>query len=164
MSEGEFGDREHLFAVLDEFDTAMLVTKEPNGELRARPMAIAGRKGDKVYFATDHHSPKVDELEADPFVNVVCQSKRRFASLSGRARVTRDRALVDEMWSEGWKVWFPNGKEDPELVLLEVDPDEGAYWDESGTKGLRYLFRAASAYMTGNSPGAGSDEAGKVRF
>jgi general stress protein 26 len=164
MGAGDNAERDHLFAVLDEFDTAMLVTKEPNGELRGRPMAIAGRRGDTLYFATDQHSPKVDELGADPLVAVVCQSKRRFLSLSGRARVTRDRALVDEMWSEGWKVWFPNGKDDPELVLLEFDPDEGAYWDESGTKGLRYLFRAASAYVTGNAPGAGADEAGKVRF
>lgn len=168
MSVGEEKtERDHLFDVLEEFDTAMLVTRSSVGELRSRPMAVAERREDgdgKLYFATRADSPKVDELEADPTVNVSFQSRTRFASVSGQAHVSRDRALIERLWSETWKTWFPGGKDDPELCVVVVDPDEGAYWDQSGAKGLRYLFRAVRAYATGTTPNESVDSTGKVRL
>ena len=55
--------------------------------------------------------------DADPRVNVVMQDGRRFVSLSGVASVVDDRALIEELWSESWKVWFPKGKDDPSLRI-----------------------------------------------
>ena len=79
--------------------------------------------------------------------------------------VRRDRAKIDEFWKEVYKVWFPKGKEDPELTLVAVEPSEGEYWDDEGFKRIKYLFEAAKAYATGTKPEIDEgEEHAKVRL
>jgi general stress protein 26 len=86
------------------------------------------------------------------------QDSGRYVSLSGSARAVRDRALVEGLWSESWKVWFPQGKDDPSLRILIVGPTEASYWDASGLRGLKYFFEAAKAYVNGTRPPSDNDE------
>jgi general stress protein 26 len=168
MTEAE--KRAHLREVVSDFDTAMLVTRTTAGEIRARPLALSAAETGAdmledgvLYFPTSLSSPKIEEIAADPRVAVTMQDKRRFVSISGTARILSDRALVDRLWSEAWKVWFPDGKEDPELCLLEVSPTAAEYWDQKGGKGLRYLFDAAKAYVQGETPETTDEQHAKVR-
>ena len=157
LSEAE--KKERLSELMAGFSTAMLVTHTHEGGMRARPLSIAGKREDGgLYFSTAIESPKVDELHADPHVAVVMQDGRRFVSLSGVAHVLQDRALVERLWSESWKVWFPKGKDDPSLALLVIEPLEAAYWDISGTTGIRYIFEMAKAYVKGARPPSDDDE------
>jgi general stress protein 26 len=145
---------EHLRTMLREFTTAMLVTRRDDGGLRSRPMAIAEARIDGVvYFSTAIDSPKIEELAADSRVNVAMQSGGRFVSITGRARVVKDRALLERLWSEAWRVWFPGGKDDPTLCLIAVEPEEAEYWDRSGAKGIKSFFQMAKAYVSGTQPG-----------
>src|SRR3954471_868765 len=133
-SSSEASRQRHLLEVIDNFDTAMLVTRTSDGALRSRPLAVADcREDGTIYFATSSDSGKVAELEDDPHVNVTLQNDRQYVSLTGRAEVVDDRALVDRLWSEHWKVWFPEGKDDPSLRLLAVHPEMAEYWDNAGT-------------------------------
>jgi general stress protein 26 len=142
-----------------DFDTAMLVTRTHDGELRARPLTVATAQDDGyLYFSTSVESPKVAEITEDQHVAVTFQDSKRYVSLTGTARLSRDRALIDRLWSEAWKVWFPKGKDDPTLAILIVAPIAGEYWDNAGTKGLRYAFEAAKAYATGTKPVDGADD------
>ncbi|MES1204993.1 MAG: pyridoxamine 5'-phosphate oxidase family protein [Pseudomonadota bacterium] len=151
--------RARLRDLMSDFDTAMLVTHTDDGGLRSRPLSIAENRADgALYFATSLESPKVHELEADPRVNVSMQDKKKFVSVSGQARISKDRALIDKLWSEGWKVWFPKGKDDPTLCILTVEPSEAAYWDMTGAVGVRYLFAMAKAYVTGTKAASDDDE------
>ncbi len=144
--------------LLDEFGVAMLVTRTADGSLRARPMALALAEPDgTLWFATDRHSGKVDELESDGRVAVTMQSKGKFVSLSGTARTVDDRGKVAELWKAEWRVWFPGGKDDPNIVLLKVDGSAGEYWDNSGTSGVKYLIAAGKALLTGERPAVGHD-------
>jgi general stress protein 26 len=151
--------REQLQKIMHGFDTAMLVTRGANGGMHSRPLAIAEHSNAEVlYFATSIDSTKVKELSDDPNVNVTMQEKRRFVSLTGTAKVTRDRALIDQLWAESWKVWFPSGKDDPSLCLLVVDPTEATYWDGAGVQGLEFLFQAAKAYIKGEDAKGDHDD------
>lgn len=151
--------REHVWKLVSAFDTAMLITSAIGGGLRSRPLSIAKkRKDDRLYFATAIESEKVQEIARDPNVNVALQDGRRFVSLTGRARVVQDRSLIRELWSESWKVWFPQGQDDPSLCLLEIEPAEASYWDGSGATGLKYLFEMARAYVTHTHPTSDGDE------
>jgi general stress protein 26 len=152
--------RERLNELLGGFDTAMLVTRTEGGGLRSRPLSIVHNEDDRraLYFSTSIDSPKVRELEADPRVNVCMQDKRRFVSVTGVARLVKDRALIDRLWSEAWRVWFPGGKDDPSLRILIVEPSEAAYWDASGLEGVIYLFEMAKAYVTGTKADSDDDE------
>jgi general stress protein 26 len=148
----------HLFELIASFSTAMLVTHALDGSLRARPLSVAKPHGDgRVYFSTSIDSPKVLELDADPRVVITFQDGGRYVSLSGTAEISRDRALVDALWSELWKVWFPGGKDDPTLAIIAVTPSEGEYWDQTGLAGMRYFFRSAKGYLTGTKPADGAD-------
>ena len=151
--------RAHLREVIADFDTAMLITHAEGGELRARPLALAQTKDDGVlYFPTSSSSPKIRELEVDSHVCVTMQDRRRrFVSISGHAQIMRDRPIIEALWSDAWKVWFPQGKDDPDLALIAVVPSAAEYWDIKGGKGLAYLFGAARAYVTGTTPDVGDD-------
>ena len=161
LSEAE--KREILKKLVSDFDTAMLVT-QADGGMRARPLGIAeqGENGE-LYFSTGIESPKVAELEADAHVCVTMQDKQRFVSLTGTARILKDRALIERLWSESWRIWFPDGKDDPSLCLLVVNPSEAAYWDSSGATGLKYLFEMAKAYVTGMRPDTDDDDVHTAR-
>jgi len=151
--------RKRLSELVVRFDTAMLVTRSSDGGMRARPLAIADAGDDEtLYFSTSIESPKVREIEADPHVNVVMQDGRRYVSLSGVAKVVRDRGIIERLWSPSWKVWFPNGVDDPSLCLLRVEPVEAAYWDMTGTAGIKYVFEMARAFVTGSRPASDADE------
>lgn len=140
----------HLVQVLKDFDSGILVTRTERGELRGRPMALAKiEAGGDIFFASSLNNETVREIEADPRVAVTVQGSLKFASVSGRAHIMRDRALIKQLWREGWKLWFPDGPDDPSLCLIKFDADEGEYWDNSGTRGIRFALRAASAYAHG---------------
>ena len=144
--------------LLAEFDTAMVVTKDLQGQLRARPMAIADIQPEGVlWFLTQRDSGKVDEIERDAHVCVTMQSITKFVSISGSAVGVEDRAKIAEIWNEAWKVWFPGGKSDPQLLLLKMEGRAGEYWDNSGASGLKYLIQAGKAYLSGTRPDVEGD-------
>jgi general stress protein 26 len=136
--------------ILSQFETAMLVTHAKDGALHARPMAIAGREasGD-LWFVTATDAPKLAELAWENRACVTMQSMSRFMSISGRCKTVKDRALLEQLWKTDWKVWFPKGKDDPTIVLLQFSAEEAEYWDEHGIKGLSYLIQGAKAALKG---------------
>ncbi|CAN5203259.1 pyridoxamine 5'-phosphate oxidase family protein [soil metagenome] len=156
-----------LKELMEEFGTAMLVTRSKQGQIRARPMHLADIDSDgTLWLMTDRESAKVAEIEQDVQVNLTMQSKLKFVSISGTASLVEDRAKVAQLWKESWKVWFPGGKDDPKLILLTIKGQAGEYWDNSGVSGIKYLFEAGKAYLTGTRPDIADDTKihGKVKL
>jgi len=128
-----------LNGVIAEFDHVMLVT-ERDGRLRSRPMAIAEFTDDgRIRFITRDDSGKLDELDENDNVNVAAQHEGSYLSISGRARLTKDEALIDECWQKRQERWFSEGKEDPHVILIEVVPTYAEYWERSETTLSRLL-------------------------
>ena len=146
--------REHLHAMLAQFDTTMLVTHEPDGGMRGRPMAVARLEDDcSLWFFTLADTNKTHEISQDDRVLVVCQKEHSaYLALSGQAELVNDRVKIAELWKESFKVWFPGGKEDPNIELIHVRPLHGEYWDNQGANKIQFLFEAAKAYITGTTP------------
>ena len=157
-------DGEHLYQLLEGFDTAMLVTRADDGKLHARPMAVAELHADAdAYFVTSIDSPKVAEIYADADVLLTFQSSSQYAAVYGRVNVIRDPGLVERLWKEAWKVWFPRGKADPSIAILRFDADHGEFWNAAGLRGVRYAFEAAKAYIRGETPQT-DDTHGRARL
>lgn len=159
----EQNPRAHLVELIEDFNTAMLATRSADGTLHARPMAVqkVEETGDVVFCAA-LDSAKIDELQQDARVAVLFQGKTKYVSLSGTAKVDRDRVRIHKLWKEDWKIWFPEGKDDPNLCLVDVDVTEGEFWDTSGAKGIRYMFDAAKAYVKGEAPPERRDQNAKI--
>jgi general stress protein 26 len=150
--------KKHFGDLVAKFTTAMLVTRTPEGELRARPLTVAGAEPDgTIYFSTSLDAPKVHEIDVDAHVVVTFQSDAAYASVSGMARLSRDRSLVERLWKETWKVWFPKGREDPALAILIVTPTAAEYWDLRGLTGMKYVLRSLKAYVTHTKAPDGGD-------
>jgi general stress protein 26 len=147
-------ERQHFRDLLKNFKTAMLVTRGPDESLRARPMAVARVDADGgVWFITAADSAKVHEMEVDQNVHIVCQDDHSaYLSLGGRAELRTDAHLIDQLWQEPFRVWFPGGRDDPNIALIRVHPHQGEYWDSGGFLKIKYLFESARAYATGTTP------------
>ena len=150
-------DAAHLYDLLNGFDNAMLVTRSADGHLHARPMRVAELHADAdAYFVTSIDSPKVAEIHADADVLLTFQNANQYAAVYGRVNVVRDRALVERLWSDSWKTWFPRGKSDAAIALLRFDAEHGELWNDLSARGVRYAFEATKAYMTGEPSRADS--------
>lgn len=155
--------KENLYDLLKEFDTAMFITCGAEHTMHARPMAVAELTADgNAYFVSGINSPKVAEIKEESHVTLTFQSSMQFATMRGTASVVRDQALVDRLWKEPWKVWFPQGKTDPNITMIKFTAHHGEYWDNAGLQGLKFVFAAAVAYVKGESPDAGEAQHAKV--
>lgn len=162
MTNSNNDGRTQLHDVVEDFDVAMLVTHTANA-IHARPMVITKLDdGLGAYLVTDINSIKVEEVNANPHAVLTFQSSNQFASVRGEIAVLQDRQLIEKLWKEAWKVWFPAGKSDPNIALLRFTAHDGEYWDNAGVQGLKYVYDAAKAYFTGETPKTDKEQHAKV--
>ena len=156
MAENEALAREKVWSMIRDTRVAML-TSEDNGSLRSRPMVAAQTEFDgHLWFFTRAGSRKVAEVEQEEHVCVSYADPKQenYVSLSGTAHLVRDRAAIDQHWGESVRVWFPKGKDDPEIAMLRVDVDHGEYWD-APSSAMLHLYGYVKARMTGEAPHPG---------
>ena len=122
---------EKLRELINDIDIAMLTTMDEDGTLRSRPMGTQKAEFDgDLWFLTSVDTAKVDEIRQESRVNVsyAKPDKNRFVSVSGTATLINDKAKIDEFWDPIYKVFFPEGKDDPKLRLLKVNVEKAEYW------------------------------------
>ncbi|HDS1140067.1 TPA: pyridoxamine 5'-phosphate oxidase family protein [Stenotrophomonas maltophilia] len=125
-----------LAELIKDVEVAMFTTTGVDGRLYGRPLATQQVSFDgDLWFVITADSPKVAEIALDPHVNVAyaSPSKNTYVSVAGRARIVDDRAKIEELWSPAMKLFFPGGKDDPNLRLIQVRADSAEYWDGPGT-------------------------------
>lgn len=153
-----------LVDLIHQFDNAMLITHDGD-RLDARPMAIAKAEDDGgLWFVTDRQSSKVMEITASTDVGVTMQGHAEFVYLSADALVLDDRVMLEKLWQDAWRIWFPDGIDDPAIVLLHIVPRSGVYWDNSGLSGWKYQLKAGLAYFQGEAPVIDDEINSKVKF
>lgn len=155
---------EQLYELIDGIETAMLTTRRPDGSLVSRPMQTQARRaGTDLWFVTSVESGKVDELLAEPQVNLgyYKDGTREYVSISGTARLTQDKAIIRQLYEPDWKAWLGDeggdrdgGPDDPRIALIEVHA-ETAHYLRSTAPRIVTLFSVAKALVTGAPPKAG---------
>jgi len=78
------------------------------------------------------------------------------------ARLIWSATRPERLWQESFKVWFPKGKTDPQIVLIAVSTVDAEYWDNSGVNGVSYLAKSAKAYLSGTTPDISEEQHGRV--
>jgi general stress protein 26 len=158
-------DLQKLREMVKEIDFCMLATVDENGDLHSRPMSSNGDidpDGD-IWFFTSASSHKVNEIEKRPKVNVsfADPDNQRYISISGTAQLVRDRKKIDELWRPEFKMWFPEGKDDPEIALLRVGLEKAEYWD-SPSSTVGYVLNFVSSLVSGKEADYGANK--KMQF
>ncbi len=163
MTETNARDNElqKLRDLVKDIDFCMLTTIDEHGDPHSRPMSSNGDidpDGD-LWFFTNVSSHKVSEVENTPKVNVsfADPENQRYVSITGVAQLVRDRKKIEELWRPEFKMWFPKGKDDPEIALLRIGLEKAEYWDSpSSTIGFALSF--VSGLVTGKQPDFGENK------
>jgi general stress protein 26 len=138
---------------------AMLTTvNKSDGSLHGRPMSTQQVEFDgDLWFFTQANSPKAAEIAKDQQVNVAYAGDHRWVSVSGTAQILEDKAKMQELWNPIYKVWFPDGLEDPNLRLLKVTVNKAEYWDTPGGT-LQTIIGFAEGLLNHDSSKMGENE------
>ena len=134
-----------------------MYTTYNDGKIESRPMTTLDIDDNgNVWFFTSKHTEIGEETGwNDPVTLIYSDPKNNsYASVSGNASVVNDEKRKEELWNPMSKAWFPNGKDDPNLVVLKVTTDEAAYWDSSSSK-MVVFFSMLKAVVTGTTPDGG---------
>lgn len=149
---------EKLRELIKDIDFAMLTTVHADGSLRSRPMSTQEAEFDgDLWFLTSADTAKAYEIRQDSRVNVsyAQPDDQRYVSVSGTAALLNDRAKIDEFWTPAYKIFFPDGKDDPNLRLIKITVDKAEYWD---SKGLIPTVIAFAQAMLGKESETGVNE------
>ena len=152
------GTKEELWKLVKKFDVAMLVTHTVNGGLRGRPLAIQQHAADQsLWLATSDQSDKVRDISGNADCAVICHDGEKsptYVSMSGLATIVRDPAKVRELWRPSWRLWFPNGPEEEDIVLLRFEPTHAEYATPVAGK-LGVMVSAVKRLITKKHPPKG---------
>ena len=147
-------DLHKLGELVEDIDVAMMTTRAADGSMVSRPLQTLklDDNGEFIFF-TAAESHKVDELTADSAVNLAYANpgKQRYVSVRGRARMDRDPDTINELWSLPQKIFFPKGKDDPNLMVLRIRVQDASYW-EGASNFIARAFDFARG-MLDESPG-----------
>jgi len=114
-----------------------------------RPMSVQRTDEDgTLWFLSAIDSHKNAELTEDPAVTLYFQGSAHsdFLVLHGRATISRDKAMIKELWEPTLKTWFTGGIDDPRISVIRFSPTGGYYWDTKhgmAVAGIKMLIGAA---------------------
>jgi general stress protein 26 len=155
---------DRLYDLIEELETAMLTTRRADGNLVSRAMANQAKApGADLWFVTLEDAPKLREIEQDPHVNLAYYKDRtrEWISVSGLAKVSRDRQTIAQLWRKDWQVWFPKEgdprhgtAEDPRMVLIGVDVQSAVFLEVNKPRPV-VLFELVKGLVTGSTPELG---------
>jgi general stress protein 26 len=156
-------DKQEFWKMLTSFKVVMVTTRDGE-EIRSRPMAPHfDEDGHVVRFLSDRQSGKTQEINEEHHINLTFanESTNDFASLSGVATQSQDRAMIKELWNAYADAWFEGDAETADVVVITFHPSEGQYWDSTGSSVL-HAFEIVRTKITGGTPNVG--EHGTINF
>jgi general stress protein 26 len=119
-------------------------------KINVRPMAVQKVDDEgNFWFLSSSDSNKNDEIKADNHVQLLFQGSAHsdFLSIYGTATVSRDKAMIEELWEPILKTWFTEGIDDPRITVIKVETKEGYYWDNKHGDAVAFAKMAVGAIV-----------------
>ncbi|GAA5511784.1 hypothetical protein Dcar01_00497 [Deinococcus carri] len=139
-----------LASIIKDVKFAMLTVTTAEGHLKAHPMTTQQTEFDgDIWFIGGKDTEQVQCMGERPQVNVSYSDpgKNNYVSVGGTAQLVEDRAKLEELWSDFYKAYFPQGIDDPNVQLIKIEAQGAEYWEGSGR--MKALFQMARAAVTG---------------
>lgn len=147
---------DRVWALAKHIGICMFITWDGERQ-RARPLvASLDKDNHAIWFLTDVHAHKDEQVEKFPIVALAFADNggSRYVSITGRAEVLDDRAMVRKLWSPFAKAWWKDA-DDPAIRLIKVTPEDAELWDSQG--GLFSRVAMLAAAVTGRGPRIGDN-------
>ena len=86
-----------------------------------------------LYLSTSMQSDKMARIQTNPKVSAYfCESNCfQGVMLSGEIEIITDQSLKDQIWQEGWTMYYPNGPHGPEYGVLKLEPTLVRGWNQN---------------------------------
>ena len=139
---------EKIREIAKDANICMFVTNLSEVPLMGRPMATQQVDDDgNIWFMSGKDSDKNSDIQNDPRVQLFYSHTGNYEYLSiyGSAELVYDRNKIEELWTPMAKTWFKEGKDDPDISLIKVTPDEAYYWDTKNNKMVSLIKFAMGA-------------------
>lgn len=123
---------EKLKKIAMDVDICMFCTNVSGIPFDTRPMSTQDVDDQgNLWFMSKKGSNKDQEIKQDDRVQLLYADKKSsdYMTVNGHADVFYDRQKVGELWKPHAKAWFTEGKDDPEISIIRVRPEEAYYWD-----------------------------------
>jgi len=153
-----------LYEMIDDIEIGMMTTRRPDGHLESRAMASQKHApGADLWFVTSENTAKLRDLAGDPHVNIgfYNSKSREWISVSGIARLSRDKRTIAALYATDWRVWFPDEgdprhgtPDDPRIVLIGIDIHAAVYLEVDKPRPV-VLYEMAKGWLTGTMPDIG---------
>ena len=147
---------DRVWHIIESVGICMMTTRFEGG-LRARPLeARPDRDENVIWFLTDKRGLKDDEIEAHSDVCLVffCPKAKVYLSIAARAFVSRNPSRAKKLWNQEQQVWWPSGPDDPDVLVIRVEPALAETWDGPASSAVA-AYKFAKARMTGTKPHLG---------
>ncbi|MCZ4345699.1 pyridoxamine 5'-phosphate oxidase family protein [Devosia sp. J2-20] len=148
--------QDRIWELADKIDICMFTTWDGERQ-RSRPLSARPRRDEHaVHFLVDESGHKNEQVDKYPFVSMawVDNGGHKYAVVSGKAKLSNDRAKITELWSDWDKAWWDDAT-DPSIRLLTVTPEDGELWDSPNQAVA--LAKMAYAAVTGDAPDMGEN-------
>ncbi|MGA9639304.1 pyridoxamine 5'-phosphate oxidase family protein [Flavobacterium sp.] len=133
---------EKLKELAEDARICMFSTELTKLPVNSRPMGLqeCDLQGN-LWFLSSQESNKNFEISEDNRVQLyfMNNSSAEYLSIYGKAYIYKDQETIEEQWSPMAKPWFKDGKEDPNVTVIRVTPDEIYYWDTKAGKFMTML-------------------------
>ncbi len=153
-----------LKELAEDIKVCLFCTELTQLPINSRPMAIQQVDDfGNLWFMSSRSSNKNFEIQHDNRVQLFFSktADSHYLSVYGTATIFRDRAKIEELWSPIARAWFEEGKNDPDVTLIKVAPEQAYYWDTKDGK-LISLLKIATAAVTGIQSDGGVE--GKIHI
>ncbi len=113
----------------------------------SRPMSLRETDHEgNMWFLSSDQSHKNFEIKEDNRVQLyfMNNSNSEYLSVLGEAFIYKDRSLIEDKWTEMANAWF-DGKDDPNVTVIRVAPQQTYYWEPKAGKFVSLLNFAAAA-------------------
>lgn len=161
LSKAKTDPAETLFDLLGDVRFGMLGPSSETGHMQ--PMThFADKAGSTLWFITSQKTDLARAVQADGERRlhhcVIGPDQNYFACLMGRAWRSRGQAKLDELWSPMVGAWFPGGRGDPDVMLIQMQLEEASIWTTTDSS-LVFGFEIARSLLDkDHTPNVGEHE------
>lgn len=139
-------------------DTCMFGSNLSEAPIHFCPMRVQETAYDgKLWFFSEANSTRNAQINADPRVQLIFTNTpdMEFLTIFGTASISHDKEQIDRLWNGMVEAWF-EGKDDPNISLICVQPTVAHYWDTEDGK-LVEMAKILTRAVTGSDISIGQE-------
>lgn len=123
---------EKSLKLIESLNSLVLTTIDSEGYPHSKSMLKLENVDLKAfYLSTNTSSKKVKYIVQNPKSSIYFYDEKRFLGLEliGKIQIINEDSIKSKLWKEGFEVYYPLGKQDPDYCILLFIPEKGNFYE-----------------------------------